>query len=92
MDNTITIYDEDGSSKVYNILFTYDDEDTHKSYVFYYEAKDEETVFVSKYDEKGHLYPLDSGDEWEKADEILASYNGSGDGEKEVCEGDGCDE
>lgn len=91
MKKTITIYDEDGSAKNYEILFTYDDEDTHTSYVYYYDSAEEETVFVSKYDEEGHLFPLEDGDEWEKADEILASYNGSGDGEKEVCEGEGCD-
>ena len=91
MDNTIKIYDEDGSSKIYEILFTYEDEGDHKSYVFYYDPADEETVFVSKYDEQGHLFPLEDGDEWERADEILSSYRGSGEGEKEVCEGEGCE-
>lgn len=88
---TITVYDNDGQAKDYEILFTYDDEETSISYVFYYDALDEEQIFVSRYDESGHLFPLEDEDEWDKADALLASWNGSSENkETEVCED--CDE
>ncbi len=87
--DTITVYDNDGNAKNYDILFTYDDEDTSSSYVFYYDPEDEEQVFVSKYDDAGHLFPIEDGAEWDKAEEILASYSMKSDTETEVC--DGCE-
>jgi uncharacterized protein YrzB (UPF0473 family) len=87
MDQTITVYDNDGKSKEFQILFTYDDETTRASYVFYYDALDEGQIFVSKYDEQGHLFPIEDPDEWDAAEEILASYDGhQDDRDMEVCE------
>ncbi len=87
MDQTITVYDNDGQSKEFQILFTYDDADTKSSYVFYYDAQDEGQIFVSKYDEQGHLFPIEDPAEWDVAEEILASYDGHQDqSDREVCE------
>ena len=44
---------------------------------------------MSKYDDEGHLFPIEDGAEWDKAEEILASYSMKSDTETEVC--DGCE-
>ena len=40
-DNKITVYDQSGEKKEFEILFTYDDEDSSSHYVFYYDENDE---------------------------------------------------
>lgn len=74
-DNIITIIDENGTETQMTIIFTYVDEDTKKSYVFYYNplATDGE-VFVSAYDEEGHLMPITDEAEWAHLDELFEEY------------------
>ncbi|SEJ18037.1 Uncharacterized protein YrzB, UPF0473 family [Kandleria vitulina] len=90
-DNKITVYDQSGEKKEFEILFTYDDEDSSSHYVFYYDENDEEQVFVSKYDEEGHLYPIEDPKEWDKTEEILDSYLANDAVGGESCGGEDCE-
>lgn len=74
MDNdTIVVSNELGEEVTYKILFTFENED--KSYVLYYdETEDEPTVFASIYDEEGHLFDVDTAEEWEMINEVFESF------------------
>lgn len=93
-ENRITVYDDHGNSQSYEILFTYSDEASGKDYVFYYDEGDQ--VFISRYDEKGHLYPIEDAAEWEFVEEVFASYMNEEEDEEDdkckdcVCEDDDC--
>lgn len=88
--NRITVYDQLGHSKDYEILFTYEDEETKRNYVFYYD--DGEHVFISRYDHKGALYEVEDGQEWELLEEVFDSFMSENEEDEETsyCD-DGCD-
>lgn len=85
-DNTITVIDENGNEQLCEILFTFDSEDYNKSYIFYYpagaaEREDEEVeIFAAIYEprendiEQGDLKPIESDEEWEMVEEVLATF------------------
>ena len=84
MDNdTIVVSNEQGEEVTYKILFTFENDD--KSYVLYYdETEDEPTVFASIYDEEGHLFDVDSQEEWEMINEVFESFMSQEEGEDEA--------
>lgn len=78
--NTITVIDEEGKEKVCDILFTFDSEETKKSYVVYTDnSKDENgkvQVFASIYnkDEKRtKLEDIKTDKEWKIIETILST-------------------
>lgn len=74
LDDTFYIYDEQGNEQAMTILFTFDANDA--SYVLYYPEGDEDSdIFVSRYDDQGHLYPVTDPEELEMAQEILATFS-----------------
>lgn len=76
--NTIKVYDENGNEVICDILFTFDSEETKKSYIVYTDnTKDENgkvKVYASIYnpkDEKMELEDIKTDKEWKVIDTIL---------------------
>lgn len=87
MDNGekhITIIDEQGNEILCEILFTFDSEETSKSYVVYSPVGevDEEgdpiyhaSSFVPSDDEQdGDLFPIETEEEWDMVEELLNTF------------------
>ena len=68
-DNKIVITDNNGEENVFEILFTYEDEENGNKYVMYYSEEDDEQIFASRYDDDNH--PA----EWERLEEVLEDFN-----------------
>ena len=47
-DNKIVITDNNGEENVFEILFTYEDEENGNKYVMYYSEDDDEQIFASR--------------------------------------------
>ena len=76
--NTIKVYDENGNEVICDILFTFDSEETKKSYIVYTDnTKDADgkiQVYASIYDpkdEKMKLEDIKTEKEWKVIDTIL---------------------
>ena len=76
--NTIKVYDENGNEVVCDILFTFDSDETKKSYIVYTDnSKDSDgkvQVYASIYDPKDPLMKLEeikTDKEWKVIDTIL---------------------
>lgn len=89
MDNGekhITIIDEQGNEILCEILFTYDSEDTSKSYVVYSPVgevdEDGERIYhASSYvpgedEQDGDLFPIETDEEWDMVEELLNTFLG----------------
>ena len=70
--------DENGNEIVYDVLFTFENEETNKNYIVYTDnSKDEQgniQVFASIYDPndpKSRLEPIQSDKEWKVIETIL---------------------
>lgn len=71
----ITVIDDDGNELEFDVLFTFENNDTHKKYVLYYDSSvDEPDVYSSVYDEDGNLYPVETPDEWDLIEEVFQSF------------------
>lgn len=71
----IEVLDEDGNALEYDILFTFDSDETGKKYVLYYDAtEDEPEVYSSIYDDEGHLFPVETPEEWEMIEEVFNTF------------------
>ncbi len=79
--NTFTVIGEDGKKIVCNVLFTFDSDETKKSYVVYTDnTKDQNgniQVYASIYDPKSldemELLPIETEKEWKVIETILDS-------------------
>lgn len=71
-DNKIIIVDDNGKEVEMNIYFTFDA--NKKNYVVVYSEEDEDTMYSFIYDEEGNLYPVESEEELEMVEEVLAAY------------------
>lgn len=73
--NTLFVRDEDGKEMEMEILFTFEDEATHKNYVVFQDPEDESgEVFASAYDEDGNLLPVETDQEWAMIEEVLGAF------------------
>lgn len=82
--NTIQVIDDNGNEIDFTILFTFDSDDTKKSYVLYYNAEDEQPqVYSSIYDDEGNLYPVETPEEWEMIEEVFNSFIAQDDEDEE---------
>lgn len=80
-DNTILIADENGVEKEFEILFTFESE--NKSYVLYYDpTEDEPNVYASIYDDEGHLFDVETPEEWDLISEVFETFMGNEDEEE----------
>lgn len=87
MDNgekNITIVDEQGNEHLCEILFTFDSDDTGKSYVIYspigeVDEDGDPLYHASSYipneeGEDGDLFPIETDEEWEMVEEVLNTF------------------
>ena len=77
--NTFTVINEEGKEVVCNVLFTFDSDETKKSYIVYTDnTKDKQgniQVYASIYDPKQEdnmeLLPIETDKEWKVIETIL---------------------
>lgn len=76
--NKISIIDANGEEKVYDVLFTFDSDETNKSYITYTDNSKDATgnveVYASTYDKNNphsKLGPIETEKEWKVIDTIL---------------------
>lgn len=75
VENKLTVIGEDGSEKVMEILFTFNDETYNKDYVLYVDPEDlNGEVFVSSYTEDGALNNIEDPKEWEMIEEVFSAF------------------
>ncbi|MDY0405497.1 DUF1292 domain-containing protein [Virgibacillus sp. 179-BFC.A HS] len=76
----IIIPDENGEEHLFEVLFTFDVDETGQSYIAVVPAEqkddDEVEVYAFRYEEKGQeddlsLFPIEEDDEWELVEEML---------------------
>lgn len=71
----IQVIDDDGNELEFEVLFTFENDENGKKYVLYYDDNEEEPqVYSSIYDEDGHLYPVDTPEEWDMIEEVFNSF------------------
>ncbi len=78
-EKTFTVIDEEGKEKEFEVVLTFKNPDTKKSYVIYKLPGDEnEEVFAAIYDEEstmgGNLMPIETDEEWDTLDEVLNAF------------------
>lgn len=101
-DNKIIVEDENGNELTFEILFTFDNDETGAKYVLYFDPKDPEaSVFASRYEDDGTLNEIETAEEWDMVEEVFQSFLAEDDEEEEVseeepvfevCEDNSCDE
>lgn len=76
----IIIPDENGEEHLFEVLFTFDVDETKQSYIAVVPVEqqddDEVEVYAFRYEEKGAeddlaLFPIESDEEWEMVEEML---------------------
>ncbi|MEW9675850.1 DUF1292 domain-containing protein [Lentibacillus sp. L22] len=77
----IIIPDENGEEHLFEVLFTFDVDQTNQSYIAVVPAEqkddDEVEVYAFRYEEKDsddndlQLFPIDSDEEWDMVEEML---------------------
>ena len=77
-ENKFVLLDEKGQEKEYDVLFTFESEETNKNYIVYTDNSLDETgnvqVFASVYnpeDENTNLEPIETEKEWKVIETIL---------------------
>ena len=82
MENKIIIKNENGESIECEVLFTFDSEETEKSYIVYTDNTKDELgnikVYANTYDkdsESGALGQIETEEEWATIESIFASIN-----------------
>lgn len=78
-DNIITLIDDDGVEKDFEILFTYANEETQKQYVYFCDSidkndEDDLSVYFMAYDEQGNLYRIDDEEEKDMLEDIYNTF------------------
>lgn len=82
--NLFTIIDEEGVSHEMEIILTFDNEETGKSYVLFTDPNDEEgSVYCGTYTEDGDIEQLgeDAEDELNMCEEVLGAWMAEQEGE-----------
>ena len=76
--NTFSMLDENGNEIIYDVLFTFESEETNKNYIVYTDNSKEEEgniqVYASVYDPenpKSKLEPIETEKEWKVIETIL---------------------
>ncbi|SEP91988.1 DUF1292 domain-containing protein [Piscibacillus halophilus] len=80
----IIIPDENGEEHLFDILFTFDVDETEKSYLVAVPAEqaeeEEQEVFAFRFEENDNneddltLYQIETDDEWDMIEEMLATF------------------
>lgn len=76
--NTFTMIDENGQEVVYDVLFTFESEETNKNYIVYTDQSKDDNgniqVYASIYDPENpnsKLEPIETEKEWKVIETIL---------------------
>ena len=76
--NTFSMLDENGNEIIYDVLFTFESEETNKNYIVYTDNSKDEAgniqVYASVYDPenpKSKLEPIETEKEWKVIETIL---------------------
>lgn len=73
--NTMIITDESGQEREVEILLTFEDENTGRSFVLFTDPQDSEgNVYAYRYDEDGNLNEVSDESEWEMSQEVLGAF------------------
>lgn len=87
----IVIPDEEGNEHLFDVLFTFDVDETEKSYIVLTEAmkeneeEEEVEVFAFEYKEDGKddsditLIPIETESEWDMVEEMIETFSASED-------------
>lgn len=75
-DKQITITDDHGKELIFNILFTFENE--NNKYVLCYDESDEESIIPFKYDDEGNAFIVEDENELDIIEEFLESYDKKG--------------
>lgn len=71
----IKVVDENGKETEMFVLFVTKLDEFNKNYIFYTDPKDESgQVFVSSFDDKNHMMPVESNEEWEALEEVFNQF------------------
>jgi len=73
-ENQIIIEDDEGKKQVFEILFTYENEQRGHQYVFFYDPSEEENVIVMIYNDKGELFDIDDDEEYGETEEVFNAF------------------
>ncbi|MDD2433719.1 MAG: DUF1292 domain-containing protein [Bacilli bacterium] len=74
-DDVLYVSDEQGNEITMKILFTFEDERLKRKYVVYCNpANPKGDTYASIFDDDGHLYPIESDEEWDMVEEVLGSF------------------
>ncbi|GGE74947.1 DUF1292 domain-containing protein [Priestia taiwanensis] len=83
-EQQITIIDEEGNEHLCQILFTFESDDTGKSYVIYspigeFDEDGDPIYHASSFEaneegEDGDLFPVETEEEWEMIEEVLNTF------------------
>ena len=78
--NSFTLIDEEGKEVVYDVLFTFESEETNKNYIVYTDQTKDENgniqVYASTYDPEDHnskLGAIETEKEWKVIETILST-------------------
>lgn len=75
-DNKIIISDESGNEVVFNILFTYENEERARSYVFVYKDGEEDNVMAFIYNDlTKEISEIEDDEEYSEVEEVFNAYN-----------------
>lgn len=76
--NTFSMLDENGNEIIYDVLFTFENEETHKNYIVYTDNQKDEVgnvqVYASTYDPENpqsKLEAIETEKEWKVIETIL---------------------
>lgn len=73
-EETIIIVDDNGNEKEFEIFFTFESEEG-VNYVLYFDPqKEEPEVYSSIYDDEGHLFPVETKEEWDMIEEVFQTF------------------
>jgi uncharacterized protein YrzB (UPF0473 family) len=74
-ESKIIIIDDQNVEHEMTILFTFEDEATHRKFVAYFDTEDEKgNVYASIYDDQNNLTPITDDKDWEMVEEVLDSF------------------
>ena len=73
--NTMIITDDSGQEREVEIILTFEDESTGKTFVLFSDPQDEEGhVYAYRYDEDGNMNEVTDENEWEMCQEVLGAF------------------
>ena len=98
-EKQLTFIDEEGNEILCEILFTFESEEFNKSYVLFYpvsnEDEDDIEVMAASYvpneNGEGDLQPIETDEEWDLIEDVLAQFEESEDHECGCGHDHGCD-